>query len=131
MNQCSTITIILLLTGMGLLTVKSVLAVEINLASQPAKCVSLKQGNICYQEVHMQWSSSETADYCLYNQAQEKPLKCWQQMDSGEYEFDFAFPQTQQYVLRYKGRAKDLANAVIEVKWVYKARRNRFSWRVF
>ncbi len=75
MNKCSTIAIILFLTGTVLLTVTQALAVDINLTSQPAKCVSLKQGNICYQDIHMQWSASEIADFCFYNQEQTKPLK--------------------------------------------------------
>ena len=102
------------------------------LTSKPTKCVSLKQGTICYQDVLMKWQTEQKDDYCLYNQAQAEALKCWHQLNNGVYEFEFSYPQTQQYVLRIKGQNSTLAKTVIEVKWVYKARRNkRFNWRVF
>lgn len=123
--------IIILLSGVVGLLPLNMLAAEVILSSHPAKCVSLKQGNVCYQEVHMQWRSSEAADYCLLNHEQEKPLKCWQHQDHGSLRFEFEFPETQKYVIRKAGSEDDLASTVIEVKWVYKVRRSQSSWRVF
>jgi hypothetical protein len=106
-------------------------AADISLTSKPAKCVSLKQGNICYQDILMQWQASEVGDYCLYNQLEPEPIQCWQGNDHGQYSFEFNFAETQQYVMRQQDQSEDLAVATIEVKWVYKVRRNQFSWRVF
>ncbi len=128
-KKCSTI--LLLLIGAGCFPVSSVSAAEVTLNSHPAKCISLKQGNICYQKIHMQWQATEAADYCLYNQIEAEPVKCWQGMDNGEYSFEFSFAKTQHYVMRQQGKSDDLAISTIEVKWVYKVRRNQFSWRVF
>jgi hypothetical protein len=123
--------IIVLLVSTGLLNGFPVQAAEMSLTSHPAKCVSLKQGNICYQEIQMLWQASEVGDYCLYNREQTEPLKCWQGMDHAEYNFEFNYPDSQQYVMRESHAQDDLATTSIEVKWVYKARRNQFSWRVF
>jgi hypothetical protein len=129
MEKCSIF--ILLLIGLGGLQVTPVSAADITLSSKPAKCVSLKKGNICYQNIMMQWQASEVADYCLYNQLEPEPIKCWQAKDHGAYSFEFSFAETQQYVMRQQDQSDDLAVATIEVKWVYKVRRNQFSWRVF
>lgn len=123
--------LMLILSTVLCLTLQSASAAEIKLTSQPAKCVSLKQGNICYQDIVMRWQASLAADYCLYHKIEPEPLKCWQAQDHGEYKFEFKFAETQQYVLRQQGQDEDLAQSSIEVKWVYKVRRNQFSWRVF
>jgi hypothetical protein len=129
MEKCSIF--LLLLIGIGAFPIMPASAADLTLISKPAKCVSLKQGNICYQDIVMHWQSSEAADYCLYNQMEPEPIKCWQEQDHGEFGFEFSFAETQKYVMRLQGENKDLATSTIEVKWVYKVRRNQFSWRVF
>jgi hypothetical protein len=102
------------------------------LEAQPAKCVSLKQGNVCYAKVTLHWHTAKTGDYCLYQLEQEQPLQCWQQVTQGKHRFEFAFPATQHYQLRGADQQEVIAQTRVEVKWVYKSRRDRrFNWRVF
>jgi hypothetical protein len=124
------LTLILFLSGFAGLA-GDAYAGEFSLLSQPAKCVSLKQGNICYQDIHMVWQAPQAGDFCLYNQAESEAMKCWEGVDRGEYNFEFSFAESQHYALRAKQQQTDLASSSIEVKWVYRARRNHFSWRVF
>jgi hypothetical protein len=115
----------------GCLSSSTLQAEEVTVISQPSKCVSLKQGNICYQDISIQWHAPHASDYCLFQQQKTEPLKCWQGVNQGIYNFEFSSAQTQQYVIRQQGENEDLGHAVIEVKWVYKERRNQFGWRVF
>ena len=118
--------------GLVLMLLGSVQAQEVQLQVQPAKCVSLNQGTICYQNIQLEWHAEQSADYCLFQQGQEQPLQCWQQQSQGRLKFEFAHDQTQHYILKKKREDQILATTVVEVKWVYKGRRNnRFGWRVF
>lgn len=117
--------------GMGLLSL-NVQAQSWSLVSQPTKCVSLKRGHVCYQDIRMKWQAPQAANYCLVKRGHAEPLKCWSQLTEGKIHFEFAETESQQYVLRRQGETDDLATAVIEIKWVYKARRKRdFGWRLF
>ena len=119
------------LAGLSCCFLTSVFADEVTLISHPAKCVSLKQGNTCYQTINLQWQAENKADYCLFNEAQGEALKCWSGQKQGEYVFEFSSAETQHYVLRQQGSNENLAQSSVEVKWVYKVRRNQFGWRVF
>ncbi len=102
-----------------------------SLILSPSRCVALHQGQVCYQRVQISWSSSRAGDYCLYPQDQLAPLHCWQQQSEATLDVEFAADQSRQYVLKdQQGQA--LADATLEVAWVYKANtRRKTHWRLF
>lgn len=97
----------------------------------PARCVALHQGQVCYQHVQISWSSFAQGNYCVYQEAQIQPLYCWQDQTQGAFTFEFASDTAR--VLQLKnGQQQVVAEATVEVAWVYKANtRRKTHWRLF
>jgi hypothetical protein len=107
-------------------------ALDYQLIAKPAKCVSLNQGNICYQTISFHWQAPKESAMCLFQQEQEQPLKCWEQGGQGVYKHDFTSDRSLGYRLILQSNGSVLAETAVEVKWVYKGRKNnRYGWRVF
>ena len=122
----------LLLSVIGLTSAQIASAEDFTLSSKPTKCISLNAGLICYQKIQMQWQAPVIDDYCLIQLSSNRPLKCWTQQTKGQFKFEFADKQSQEYVLRRQAENVDLANTHIDVKWVYKSKyRDRLRWKVF
>lgn len=97
----------------------------------PVRCVALHQGQVCYQNVQLSWSSVQAGNYCVYIDNQAEPLQCWQGQTQGSYRYEFASAESQ--VLQLKNAQQDvLAQARVEVAWVYKSNtRRKTHWRLF
>ena len=107
-------------------------AEEFLLSSKPSKCISLNEGLVCYQNIQVQWQAPDIGDYCLVQASSNQVLNCWEQQRKGQFKFEFSERQSEDYVLRQKDQANDLADMRIDVKWVYKKnRRDRLRWKVF
>jgi len=106
-------------------------ATDQQLSVSPGKCVTLKQGNRCYQDIDVRWQAPEAGDYCLKLATHEKPLQCWSNLKTANYEFEFVGRQTTMLGLIDAHSGKLLAQTDIEVKWVYRNRSRNLSWRVF
>ena len=130
MSKQLLISFTLICCGSFLLPQQSI-AAELMLISKPAKCVSLKQGRTCYQDVTFRWQAPAVADYCIFKRDIEKPLKCWSRKRQGKLGYAFADRQNQHFILRKRGQEIPLATTVIEVRWVYKRRNERFGWKIF
>ena len=117
--------------GVCLLVPTTGSAQDPQLVSTPAKCVSMKQGRTCYQEVVFHWKTDEVANYCLYQQDEEKPLKCWTQQNQGYIDYQFSEKNSLSYVLRFQNSEDDIISTTVEVKWVYKRHSDRYGWRIF
>lgn len=97
----------------------------------PARCVALHQGQTCYQQVQIFWSTSQVGNYCLYQQEHAEPLHCWQGQTQGDFAYEFAGEASRQLQLRDAGKML-LAESTLEVAWVYKASsRRKTHWRLF
>jgi hypothetical protein len=102
------------------------------LQSKPNRCVALHQGQVCYQEVILYWHADRTGEYCLYQQQAQEPLHCWQAQASGEYRYAFASDTPVQMQLVSMNDKTRLAEAQIDIAWVYKANtRRKTHWRLF
>lgn len=101
------------------------------LTSTPAKCVSLKQGRTCYQKIAFRWKTDTAANYCLYQQDKDEPIKCWSQKSQGYVDYHFAQKNSLNYFLRLNNHENSIASTTIEVKWVYKRHSDRYGWRIF
>ena len=107
------------------------LAADLHFDVSPRKCVTLKQGNQCYQDIDVNWQAREKGDYCLIVSTQDTPLKCWIDQDAADFEFEFVGKQTALLSLVESKSGKLLQQTDIEVKWVYRNRSRNLSWRVF
>lgn len=102
------------------------------LTIKPERCVALRQGQTCYQQVQFNWRSSQKGDFCLINKNQNMTLQCWTQKAKGQFSYDFQAQQSRSYVMRAKDSNIDLALQKITVAWVYKSsKRPKASWRLF
>lgn len=104
----------------------------IELSLRPAQCVSLNQGQTCYTNVNLRWSSQSQGSYCLHSSQQRKPLKCWSNQTSGAYKNEVASSTDVIFSIIRQDDHQIVAQKPLEVAWVYKkARRGYAVWRIF
>ena len=105
---------------------------ESELAVTPIRCVALRQGQVCYQEVTFRWHQPEVGNYCLVELPTLKIIKCWSQVKTGEVSFDFQSDRSLTYGIHKMGEQIDLSTASITVSWVFKSsKRPKSSWKLF
>ena len=107
-------------------------APEGHLELKPRRCVTLHEGQVCYQTFAVAWRADAAADYCLYQSGQADAIQCWMGASSGEGAYHLS---AQASVVLYLARRDDkspIAQARAEVAWVYrKSFRRKSHWRVF
>ncbi|KGJ92428.1 DUF3019 domain-containing protein [Thalassotalea sp. ND16A] len=98
----------------------------------PKPCVALRKGQKCYLEVTFSWSHAQVGDYCLVNITTNTIMKCWQKQAKGELNIDFQSTLSNDFAVRKKDSAINLARTRIPVAWVYKSsKRAKSTWRLF
>lgn len=98
----------------------------------PERCVALRQGQTCYQEVIFSWRQSQKGNYCLINLSTKQVLKCWKNSKQGKFNLDFQSTQSNDFVLRSAKQDIDLSKTQITVSWVFKSsKRPKSSWKLF
>lgn len=98
----------------------------------PARCVALHQGQRCYQKIIITWQASQQNDYCLVIKEAAKQLYCWQQTMNANYRYDFSSDITEIIQLINTQNQQVIAEAKIELAWVYKSNsRRKTHWRLF
>ncbi|MCP4430594.1 MAG: DUF3019 domain-containing protein [Gammaproteobacteria bacterium] len=107
------------------------MASDLFLELSPAKCVTLKQGSQCYQDIEVNWQTDMPGSYCLTLSSQNAPLQCWTEKKKASYKFEFVGRESTLLGLVDQNTGKLLKKSMIEVKWVYKNRSRYLSWRVF
>ncbi len=99
---------------------------------KPSRCVALHQGQVCYQNIQLLWSTPQVGHYCLYQQNAGEPLHCWENVNAGEYLYEFSSDESVQLQLVDAQTKAVVAQAGLEVAWVYKANtRRQTHWRLF
>jgi len=102
------------------------------LSISPERCVALREGQVCYQNVVLKWQTKHKGNFCLYLEGATISQRCWSQSDQGQYEMDFQSDKSRRFVLRAKDTSTELAGADMIVAWVYgNKKRRRASWRLF
>lgn len=113
-----------------LLCCRSVTAADAVLTVTPDKCVALRKGQVCYQNLRLTFETSRQGDFCLFAADQAQPLQCFSGVSSGEVIYPFASEQAMEFNLT-NAESMVLARAEITIAWVYKKSRNRNRWRLF
>jgi len=99
---------------------------------KPTKCVSLKQGQICYVDLEITWRTRETGDYCVSSSQQNSPLQCWSSTQQGALSKRVKMAKDIVYTLTNKEGDKVLVSAVLPLAWVYEKQKfSHSSWRIF
>lgn len=99
---------------------------------EPKQCVALTQGQQCYVDVSLTWSSPEKGNYCLFSTQQSKPLFCWLGEANGQYTQEFESDKNVVYTLRLQGSDRDRATQLLKVTWVHQKKgQPRLRWRIF
>jgi hypothetical protein len=105
---------------------------SIGLFVSPQRCVALRQGQTCYQEVTFSWRLAQKENVCLINLLTKQVLKCWQNTEQGKFDLDFQSTQSTDFVLRAEKQDIDLSTTHITVSWVFKSsKRPKSSWKLF
>lgn len=98
----------------------------------PLRCVALRQGQVCYQEVIIKWHQAEMGNYCLVELSSLNNIKCWSQVNTGEVNFDFQSDTSLTYGIRKKDEQINLSTTTITVSWVFQSsKRPKASWKLF
>lgn len=99
---------------------------------RPQRCVALHQGQQCYQTLRISWQSLQARDLCLFIDGQSRPLTCWRTAVQGEFRYEFKGDRSLTFLLLDEGSSTSLAEAELEVAWVYSRNTRRKShWRIF
>lgn len=98
----------------------------------PDRCISLHQGQVCYQLATVSWQVPMVSNYCLFQDQDSVPLRCWQSANQGELKIDFQSAKPINYHLHEKGHKAAIASSTLDVSWVYQSPKRRTrSWRLF
>jgi len=121
------------LLSIGLVLLPAMTYADQNLLSvKPSRCIALHEGQVCYQTLSISWQADRVDSYCLYQQDIKTPLMCWESLAVKKWNYEFESKTTQKFILVRKQDAKLIAEASIEVAWVYDASSRREShWRIF
>ena len=109
-----------------------------SLDAVPNKCISLRQGQACYQRVQLTWQTGISQAVCLWREGDSVALRCWTDQSSAKLRHDFRATQTTAFLLvagqqaDNPSAANTLARAEVKVAWIYNSRKSkRTRWRLF
>lgn len=98
----------------------------------PERCVALRQGQTCYQEITFRWRQPKKGNYCLINLSTKQVLTCWENTNHGEFHLDFQATRSTDFAVRTQDQEIDLSTTQVTVAWVFKSsKRPKSSWRLF
>ena len=103
-----------------------------SLIIEPDQCVAMRQGQLCYVDVKINWRAEHLGNYCLFSSLQPNALRCWANVKSGKFQRDMSADENILFSLRKQENKDDLIIKEIEMAWVYdKNTRKNISWRMF
>lgn len=82
---------------------------------KPGLCVLNESEAECRDQLRVQWKANQVYSLCLYQQAKEEFLYCWQMSREGEYQFPFAASETTTFELREINNQKVLVEKAFKV----------------
>ena len=130
MSNFSTLKLLSLLSFTGLLSPQG-LADTTPFTVKPKKCVTLHEGQMCYQHVTFQWFSDKEMPLCLYRNGTSKPMACAKESGLVSFTLDIRASREQQFELR-NSSGSIISSKAFEVVSVYKGqRRATTGWRLF
>jgi hypothetical protein len=107
----------------------------VRLIVKPLLCVLDKDASACTVTFDIRWKSALAAEYCLNDEAQPAPVRCWPRVLSGEHRQERVVAQDFSFWLAPPAGTERVAEAKIEVLRVgstdrRRERRTRHVWDV-
>ncbi len=107
----------------------------VRLIVKPLLCVIDKNATACAVTFDIRWKSALAAEYCLNDEAEPKPLRCWPSAVSGEHRHERLVTQDFAFWLSPPSGGERVAEAKVEVLRVgssdrRRERRSRHVWDV-
>ena len=107
----------------------------VKLIIKPLLCIVDKGETSCAVTFDIRWKSELATEYCLNDEAQPVPLRCWPRVSSGEHRQERVVAQDFSFWLAPPAGAERVAEAKIEVLRVgstdrRRERRTRHVWDV-
>jgi DUF3019 family protein len=107
----------------------------VRLNVKPLLCVLDKDATACTVTFDIRWKSTRAAEYCLNDEAQPTPLRCWPSAIAGEHTQERLVTEEFTFWLSPPAGAERVAEAKIEVLRVgstdrRRERRSRHVWDV-
>jgi hypothetical protein len=107
----------------------------VRLVVKPLLCVIDKNASACTVTFDIRWKSVLAAEYCLNDEAQPAPLRCWPRATAGELQHERLVAQDFSFWLTPPAGGERAAEAKIEVLRVgstdrRRERRTRHVWDV-
>jgi hypothetical protein len=107
----------------------------VRLNVKPMLCVLDKNASACTVSFDIRWKSTLPAEYCLNDEAELAPLRCWPSALSGEHRQERVVTEDFRFWLAAPSGTERVAEAKIEVLRVgssdrRRERRSRHVWDV-
>jgi hypothetical protein len=107
----------------------------VRLNVKPLLCVLDKNATACTVTFDIRWKSALAAEYCLNDEEQPSPLRCWPSAVSGEHRHERLVTQDFAFWLSRPSGTERVAEAKVEVLRVgssdrRRERRSRHVWDV-
>ena len=106
------------------------------LSIKPKLCVRGTSADQCKLSVKINWSGNSDGAYCLYSDAAEAALRCWQRTASGEMRDEVAITADLNYWLTWQPSDTELARRTLQLLTAKsddrrRSRRRRHVWSLF
>ena len=102
------------------------------LTVEPGRCIALQQGQTCYANVSLSWTTPIDGEYCVFDDRQTAPILCWNGNSVTSYRVAFESNKNVRYEIRNKSDNQLMAQALVKISWVYKSNTSSTSrWRLF
>lgn len=110
-----------------------------SLVASPNSCKLEPSQEICEMEFHIIWETPSKGDFCLFEENDYKPKKCWQDVQRGSIELPFIghiLKEYKVYRLKNSKTKRVVATLSVSIKGTLKQkqraqRRRRGFWRMF
>lgn len=117
---------------LAMFTISPATAANETLTIAPDQCVALTQGQRCYVDATLTWTSPVVGNYCLFSTQQVEPLICWQQQKQGRFSREFAGDKNIVFTLKSANDLSERVTQQLKITWVHQKRgQPRMWWRIF
>jgi hypothetical protein len=108
---------------------------NMQLKVKPALCIVDEQTPSCEMSFVVIWQSDESGYYCLYNDFEQAPLRCWSDQQDGEMSDERTVENEFRFWMAGENKDSPLAVVAVEVLRLdssdrRRKRRNRHVWDI-
>ena len=110
-----------------------------SIVASPNACTLEPLEEVCEMTFHVIWDTPEEGNYCLFEDNEDEPLKCWIETNRGSVELEFSghiLEEYKMYLLLNSKTEITVATVTVPISGTLKQRqraqrRRRGFWRMF